>query len=648
MPAIAPTLIAGIGLVVLWTAIGLGPARRIAAPALAPALAPVLGWAVHAALALPWCLVAGWSVWSVAGLAAGLALAGLALARRTGAAPADGPPAVPGWIWAAALLVALAIGNAVLPKADGDGIVLSAPIFDHAKVAIVDEIRRSGLPPGNPVFGDGPEPGRLAYYYLWHAEAAGLALVTGLSGWEADAALTGATAFASLMLMAGLATGLARRRSAAGWTVALALAGSLRPVLGLVWAARDLDAVLRPATGLGAWIFQAGWAPQHVMSASVIVLAMLLLARLATRPDPAGTALLALVAAAGFGSSTWIGGLTLAAAVLVAAPILAWRSPPGRRPGFLRDGLLAAAGALLLAWPLLHDQAAAAAAREIAGPVGIRPYPVLGPAMPAFLDPAAYWLVLLPVEFPAIVLTGGWALVRRVRRGAPLVIALAALTAAGLMLAWLGQSRIGDNNDLAWRAALPAVLVLTAAAAAALSDLIAARARIAALAGLAALALGLVDGLLDLHGYATAGGAVSRDFATDEAMWQAVRRHAGPDDRVASNPLLEAGLTPWPVNISWALLGDRRACFAGREMALAFAALPAPRRDAIDDRFRRIFAGFASPADIDALFRDYGCRVVLVTARDGAWLRDPFAASSDYRLVETRPGAWRIYAPADR
>ncbi|MGQ3075627.1 MAG: hypothetical protein ACT7A5_31495, partial [Ferrovibrionaceae bacterium] len=339
MPAIAPTLIAGIGLVVLWTAIGLGPARRIAAPALAPALAPVLGWAVHAALALPWCLVAGWSVWSVAGLAAGLALAGLALARRTGAAPPDGPPAVPGWIWAAALLVALAIGNAVLPKADGDGIVLSAPIFDHAKVAIVDEIRRSGLPPGNPVFGDGPEPGRLAYYYLWHAEAAGLALVTGLSGWEADAALTGATAFASLMLMAGLATGLARRRSAAGWTVALALAGSLRPVLGLVWAARDLDAVLRPATGLGAWIFQAGWAPQHVMSASVIVLAMLLLARLATRPDPAGTALLALVAAAGFGSSTWIGGLTLAAAVLVAAPILAWRSPPGRRPGFLRDGL---------------------------------------------------------------------------------------------------------------------------------------------------------------------------------------------------------------------------------------------------------------------------------------------------------------------
>ncbi|MFK4996566.1 hypothetical protein ACI39X_27875, partial [Klebsiella pneumoniae] len=65
---------------------------------------------------------------------------------------------------------------------------------------------------------------------------------------------------------------------------------------------------------------------------------------------PAGTALLAVLAAAGFGSSTWIGGLTLAAAVLVAAPILTWQSPAPRRTGFLRDGLLAAAGALLLAW----------------------------------------------------------------------------------------------------------------------------------------------------------------------------------------------------------------------------------------------------------------------------------------------------------
>jgi hypothetical protein len=40
------------------------------------------------------------------------------------------------------------------------------------------------------------------------------------------------------------------------------------------------------------------------------------------------------------------------------------------------------------------------------------------------------------------------------------------------------------------------------------------------------------------------------------------------------------------------------------------------------------------------------CDVVLVAAQDGAWLRDPFASSGIYALVEERPGAWRIYRKA--
>jgi hypothetical protein len=37
----------------------------------------------------------------------------------------------------------------------------------------------------------------VAYYYLWHFSAAVVAVLTGVSGWEADAALTWFTAFAS-------------------------------------------------------------------------------------------------------------------------------------------------------------------------------------------------------------------------------------------------------------------------------------------------------------------------------------------------------------------------------------------------------------------------------------------------------------------
>jgi hypothetical protein len=39
----------------------------------------------------------------------------------------------------------------------------------------------------------------------------------------------------------------------------------------------------------------------------------------------------------------------------------------------------------------------------------------------------------------------------------------------------------------------------------------------------------------------------------------------------------------------------------------------------------------------------FACDVVLVVPQDGAWTKDPFAVSPDYRLAETRAGKWRIY-----
>ena len=64
---------------------------------------------------------------------------------------------------------------------------------------------------------------------------------------------------------------------------------------------------------------------------------------------------------------------------------------------------------------------------------------------------------------------------------------------------------------------------------------------------------------------------------------------------------------------------------------------------------RQHFLGAAggSPADVSELATRYGCRVIVVTASDGAWSRDPFAASALYRLVEERAGRWRIYRAAN-
>jgi len=115
------------------------------------------------------------------------------------------------------------------PKLGPGGLILAESMFDHSKVAGIDDIVRLGLPPGNPFFGEaGTAPG-WAYYYLWHFSAAVFGALLGASGWEADIALTWFTAFASLALMMGFAVHLSQRRSAAPCVVLLSLGASLRP-----------------------------------------------------------------------------------------------------------------------------------------------------------------------------------------------------------------------------------------------------------------------------------------------------------------------------------------------------------------------------------------------------------------------------------
>jgi hypothetical protein len=193
------------------------------------------------------------------------------------------------------------------------------------------------------------------------------------------------------------------------------------------------------------------------------------------------------------------------------------------------------------------------------------------------------------------------------------------------------------------------VLALTIFAAAKLANWIAAHRRVVAAAAIGAVLLGMVEGAAIVDENLSGRGApVSALFARTPAMWAAVRRHAAPDERVANNPLFLQEVTPWPVNLSWALLANRRSCFAGRELALAYAPLTNARREEIDAQFIRVFSGNGLPDDVRELALQYQCQVVVITAQDGAWTRDPFAASPYYQLAETKAGEWRIYRAGAR
>jgi hypothetical protein len=218
-----------------------------------------------------------------------------------------------------------------------------------------------------------------------------------------------------------------------------------------------------------------------------------------------------------------------------------------------------------------------------------------------------------------------------------------------LATSWLAASVIGDNNDLGWRAVLPAVMVLIAFTAGLISRWPAPWARVAAMLAATGAILSLPETVkIARENIAGLRKPSELVFAQAPAMWAAVRQHTSPTERVANNPLSLADMTPWPVNISWALMADRRSCYAGAELAIPFAPVSAARRSEIDALFIRVFAGDAPPGDVAQLADRFHCDTILVTAQDGAWQRDPFASGEVYRLVDSRPDAWRIYRRAEK
>ena len=73
--------------------------------------------------------------------------------------------------------------------------------------------------------------------------------------------------------------------------------------------------------------------------------------------------------------------------------------------------------------PFVRDQLAAVHARGAGNPVVVAPYGVFGERFPVWLrrvlDVPGYWLIILPVELPAVFIAGLIALAAALRRSLP-------------------------------------------------------------------------------------------------------------------------------------------------------------------------------------------------------------------------------------
>ena len=223
--------------------------------------------------------------------------------------------------------------------------------------------------------------------------------------------------------MMAVAVWLSERSGAAILVVALAAATSLRTTLSFLFGSFSLEPFMASPNGFAGWLFQSAWVPQHLMSASCVVAAMVLIVHYAQRPSAARFLTLVLIVVAGFESSTFVGGVTFAVAALLAAPILFAAVTPARRvtvAGGLGRRRRASPCSLLRRFSAinsLRSRRAATATRSC-----IDHFAVLGDLFPHTLrrelDLPAYWLILLPIEFPATYIAGVIALVvtQRTRR----------------------------------------------------------------------------------------------------------------------------------------------------------------------------------------------------------------------------------------
>jgi hypothetical protein len=556
----------------------------------------------------------------------------------------------------------------IFPAVYQDGLFVNAPIFDHAKIAIVDAIAREGLLPINPYYAPNGEKILLIYYYTWHFLASQLKLLVGVTGWQAEVALNWFTGLATIGFLCALAIRLTRQARTGVFLLLLALTGPLADLLPWLLGPRWENWVgYPPGHGLELLWIQMSWVPQHVFSAlSVVVLIFLITRVLSSNRLQLNYAVIAgLSAASAFGSSTWVGGvgLTLSLPFLVMAAGLL-HLPRFHYINTLKVALLAVIVCILFALPPLISQASGPSLTHSELPFRLGLYTAT-----RFFNKEPYWgyighillfwLQFLPLNLGIVIILGGLTLLAR----SCLVLeerifqALSIGSTLGFLLVVQFVKSSIYNNDLGWRAVLVPVMLSLVWSAIALADLISCQVtptvkwRFNALfirwrpAILSMAIVGVTIGILssvrlwqfpdpsyhqpDANTLALHQGALRQQQA-----WAKVREYAGPTERVQANPDGYAAVTSWPATLPYALFADRAIAYANPEYTTVFAY----RYDRTKNiqQYQLIQNVFSAQPTEQALrtVRDtLKVKVLLVDKFDAVWHTDAIESSGFYQLV---------------
>ena len=379
---------------------------------------------------------------------------------------------IKGLIFLAVILAGITAMGA-MPKLGYQTIRISTPLMDHAKILIIDTLLNEGIPLKNPFVWVSGVSDTLSYYYLWYLLAAFLASCLGISAWETDIALTATTSLVSLFFMMGCIDLLCTEREkkrAIIWLLLLCLAGSLFSALCVVVSRNSLSWLILDAHGLELWFEQASWVPQHVLASTLVCMGLLITSTYATQSHNISLRDLifpSFCLAAAFGMSAWVGGVATAVSAICLF-VLNCLQNSARFIQVLKCWSVVAICSLIIAFPLLVTEIGAVShAHQHA--VGIHPWNVIRRYSKYYLfNLLAYWTIFLPIQIGAVFLPFVFFVKKIWNRKNPYASTLVTISVASLCISWLMRSQIA-NNDLGWRAIIPAILCMSVVSSVSLS-----------------------------------------------------------------------------------------------------------------------------------------------------------------------------------
>lgn len=511
------------------------------------------------------------------------------------------------------IIMSCVIASALFIKTSGIDITFSIPIFDHIKVAVIDSITRNGLPISNPFLISHSNDGVFHYYYLWYLLAANISIIFHISGYSSDIILTFITSFVSILTAFFLVSEICSKKNKikAQYIICLLLfSGPSIDVINIILNGHLSD-ILSHNHSLETWIYQAAWVPQHLLSASFVVLSLYLLGTIDKYNRYIFFIIVSLIVSA-FGCSVWVGGITF---FVISIIIFIYDLiTSNRKKIVILNWLSVSIVSILLSTPLIYNMLSAPK-RVGQSPIALSIYDTstggkLYDLIFFFVGAMPIWITVITISFYIILFKITF---HRLSINKECKILLL-IGVGSLLTALCIKSQIA-NNDLGWRAILPFVISGASISSIFFVQFFSETLKyiILIIASISSLSsIQFVRELIYGESYFTPKTSIS-DFLK-------IRDVTDKTDRLLNN-IHENGYEerePLRANILPALVMNRSFCFQGVGYARAFGADWGKDLYRMDAAIDRLYKGQENQQDLD-LIKQFKCNKIVVTKSDIIW-----------------------------